>query len=196
MNTLVLFDFDGTITKKDSLVDFIKYAQGNSAYYSGLIKNYRTLAAYFLRFISNNTAKERILIHFFEGWDESTFKLVSDQYAIEQIDKIIRSKAMDRIRWHQDQNHKIVIVSASIECWLIEWCRKQELDLVATQLEVKEGRLTGRFASKNCHGAEKVKRLRDKFDLSTFEVIYAYGDSRGDKEMLAIADKSYYKPFR
>jgi phosphoserine phosphatase len=67
--------------------------------------------------------------------------------------------------------------------------------VLGTQIEVADGSLTGRFLTKNCYGQEKVKRLLEQYPDRREYHLTAYGDSRGDKEMLAFADESYYKPF-
>ena len=108
---------------------------------------------------------------------------------------MLRSEAMKRIAWHKNMGHTIVIVSASIESWLRPWCDKNKIDLIATRIEIKKGKVTGKFSSKNCHGAEKVNRIREKYSLPKYSEVYAYGDSLGDKEMLQIADKKHYQYF-
>lgn len=192
---IAFFDFDGTITKKDSLIDFIKYALGISFYYKGMLTLSPMLLAYKLRLISNNVAKEKLIAHFFKGWDNAHFQNVANDYSVYQIDKIIRPKAIERINWHIEQGHKIVIVSASIECWLKGWCEMNNLEFLATKLEVIDNKLTGKFSTNNCYGKEKVNRIKEKYNLSEYSSIFAYGDSKGDKEMLAIANKKHYKPF-
>jgi len=192
---LALFDFDGTITTKDSLVDFLKFAVGKPYYFIGLLLLSPVLLAYKVGFISNDTAKEILITHFFKDWRFDRFKKIADQYSVEKIDKIIRPIAFDKIRWHQDQGHKVVIVSASIDCWLKKWCKNHNIDLIATKLEVIEGKVTGKFAGKNCKGIEKVKRIKERYNLSEYIVVFAYGNSAGDKEMLSIADKQYYRCF-
>ncbi len=112
---LALFDFDGTITTKDSLADFTKFAVGKANYYLGLITLSPTLTAYVLHLLPNHIAKEKFITHFFKGWDVDDFRILTDRYAHGQIDKITRFKAIEKIRWHQNQGHKIIIVSASIE---------------------------------------------------------------------------------
>lgn len=192
---LSLFDFDGTITSKDSLADFIQYMVGKHAYYRGLMLLSPMLTAYKLKLISNHVAKETLISYFFKGWDRTQFQNMSDRYSIEKIDKIVRPNAIKRIRWHQKEGHKVVIVSASIECWLRKWSEKQNVELIATRLEMKNGKLTGKFATNNCYGIEKVNRIKEQYNLSEYSVIYAYGDSLGDKEMLSIATKRYYNYF-
>lgn len=193
---IAFFDFDGTITSKDSMAYFIKYAVGKRSYYSGLILMSPILIGFILRIIPNNIAKEKLISHFFKRWELTQFQKVADKYSLEQIDKIIRPKAMERIRWHQKQSHSVVIVSASMQPWLVAWCEKNNIALISTKLEVRKGKLTGKFATKNCYGVEKENRIREVYNLDSYEYIYAYGDSSGDKEMLSLADKSFYRPFR
>jgi HAD superfamily hydrolase (TIGR01490 family) len=196
LKAIAIFDFDGTITTVDSLEDFIKYAIGKKAYYLGLLAISPMLMAYVLKLMPNYIIKEKLFTHFFKGWDADYVHKLSDQYSLEQIDKITRPKAMEKIRWHKQQGHKVVIVSASMECWLSAWCKKNNIDLVSTRLEIIDDKLTGKFATRNCYGIEKVKRVREAHDLSQYGHIYAYGDSRGDKELLDLANESFYKPFR
>ena len=193
---LALFDFDGTVTREDSLSDFIQYTVGKSAYYRGLLSLSLTLVAYKLKLIPNYVAKEKVIAHFFRGWDEKKFQDIADHYSIEQIDKIARPQAIKKICWHKDRGDRVVIVSASMECWLAKWCAVNKLDLIATRLEVSDGKLTGKFATRNCYGREKVRRIIARYDLSEFSEIYAYGDSRGDREMFKIATQQYYNMFR
>ena len=196
LKKLALFDFDGTITTKDSLVDFIQFAVGKATYYKGLAKLSIMLTQYTLRIIPNHTAKEKLIGHFFQGWNTSDFKKIANKYGLSKIDKIIRPKALEKIDWHKQQGHKIIIVSASMKCWLQSWCDKNKIELISTQLEIKDKKITGKFATKNCYGIEKVNRIKELYTLDDYDYIYAYGDSSGDKELLALADKSVYKPFR
>jgi HAD superfamily hydrolase (TIGR01490 family) len=122
--------------------------------------------------------------------------LTGDQgVIIPQINVVVKKTAMQRINWHKQEGHKVVIVSASFDDVLKNWCDMNALDLIATKIEVRDGKLTGKFYSKNCYGPEKVKRVKEKYNLTGFEYIYAYGDSRGDREMLALADEGYYDFF-
>ena len=194
--TLALFDFDGTITTKDSLIDFIQFTIGKSKYYKGLLVLSPILILYKLKFIKNNIAKEKFITYFFRDWDIKLFNKFAEQYSLNQIDKIVRKKAIEKIKWHQSKGHQVVVVSASIECWLKPWCEKHNISLISTKLEIKDNRLTGKFATKNCFGIEKSNRVQKVYSLENIDFIYAYGDSSGDKELLALADESYYKPFR
>ena len=189
------FDFDGTITTDDSLVKFIRFAVGNTKLIWGMTLLSPMLTAYKLKFIPNYKAKQYMLSYFFKGISEEKFMQVANEYSLKHIDTIVRPKAMEKIAWHKDQGHTVVVVSASIECWLKPWCDKNNIDLIATRLEIEDGKLTGKFATKNCYGIEKVNRIKEKYNLAEYSIIYAYGDSSGDKEMLSIANERHYKHF-
>ena len=195
MEYLALFDFDGTITADDSLIKFIRFVVGDAKFVTGMIVLSPMLTAYKLKLIPNYKAKQYMLTYFFKGMSEEKFKQVANEYSLKHIDTIIRPKAMEKIAWHKEQGHKIVIVSASIECWLKPWCDKNNLDLIATKLKITQGIVTGKFLTKNCYGIEKANRVQEKYNLDDYDHIYAYGDSRGDKELLELADERFYKCF-
>lgn len=192
---IAFFDFDGTITSKDSLFDFVKYAVGKRRFYAGMLSLSPMLAAHKLHVISSHAAKERFMSHFFADWDESEFRDVADRYSLERIDRIARPAALRRIAWHQSQGHEVVVVSASLEDWLKKWCVGRGVGLIATRMEARDGRLTGKFATRNCSGAEKASRIRERYDLAGYQSIFAYGDSPGDKHMLQLSSRPHYRAF-
>ncbi len=195
-NKIALFDFDGTITTDDSLIKFIRYAKGDMQTALGMLWLSPMLIVYKLKLIPNYKAKQMMLSYFFKGINEENFKEVANEYSLNHIKTILRPKAMEKIEWHKEQGHKVILVSASIECWLKPWCNENNLDLIATKLEMIDGIVTGKFLTKNCYGIEKANRVQEVYNLSDYDYIYAYGDSRGDKELLELADESFYKPFR
>ena len=196
MIDLALFDFDGTITKDDSLLKFIRFVVGDVRFVFGLVVLSPILVAYKLKLIPNYKAKQKMLSWFFKGMSKEAFLKVANEYSLVHIDKILRSKAIEKINWHKNQGHKVVVVSASIECWLRPWCEKNGLELIATKLEIKDDIVTGKLLSKNCYGVEKANRIKEIYNLKDFEYIYSYGDSSGDKQMLELAHEKFYKPFR
>ena len=195
MSRIAFFDFDGTITSKDSLVEFIKFALGVFKYYKGLLFLSPILILFKLKFIPNDLAKEKLITYFFSGFDSKYFFEIASRYSKDEIPKIVRPKAIEKIIWHKQAGDKVVIVSASMESWLKCWCNENGVELLGTKLQVEKSKITGRFSSKNCYGLEKVHRIREKYNLDDYKVIYAYGDTMGDQQMLDLADKKYYKHF-
>ena len=87
----------------------------------------------------------------------------------------------------------MVVVSASLDVYLKPWCEAHHLDLICTELEVRAGTLTGGYRRGDCSAADKVTRLRERYDLARYPVIYAYGDTDEDREMLDIAHEKYFR---
>ncbi len=193
---IALFDFDGTITTDDSLIKFIRFVVGDLKTLWGMVFLSPMLVVYKLKLIPNYKAKQMMLSYFFKGMDKQQFQKIAEEYSLKHIDTILRPKAMEKITWHKELGHKVIVVSASIECWIRPWCDQNGLDLIATKIEVKDGFITGKFLTKNCYGIEKASRVKEAYNLDDYDYIYAYGDSRGDKELLGLADKSFYKLFR
>ncbi len=196
LKKIAFFDFDGTITIKDTLLEMIKFQKGSFSFYSGFLLHIPWLLAYMLKLIPNDTAKQKILKYFFGGMKEVDFQRTGDAFAETRLPRLIRPGALKEIGKLKADQVEIVIVSASAANWIRKWSDSLSLELVATMLEVKEGQLTGRIKGKNCYGLEKVRRIREKWNLDEFDEVYVYGDSEGDKPMLALATESFYKPFR
>jgi len=192
---IAFFDFDGTITTRDTLLEFIKYCYGKRAFYWGFFINSPYLFAYKMKIISNQRAKERILSHFFKGMKIEKFQGICDAFAKEIIPGLVRPLALEELKKLRSEGTNIIIVSASPQNWITGWINQLQLQLIATQLEVKDGKLCGTISGKNCYGEEKVRRIKALYNLESFDEIIAYGDSSGDKPMLQLGT-GYYKPFR
>src|SRR5258708_3717924 len=100
---------------------------------------------------------------------------------------------MDRLL---KEGFEMAVVSASAENWIRHFTQRLSLELVATKLEVKNGLITGKLEGKNCKGEQKVICIKERWNLTEYEEIYVYGDSFADKPMMALATRSFYRPFR
>jgi phosphatidylglycerophosphatase C len=192
---IAFFDFDGTITKADSTARFIRYLVGDSKFFIGIFFLLPFIFLYILNLISNNSIKEILITYFFKGKNINEFKKHAEYFSLNMLEPLIRKKALKEIQWHKENGHDVVIVSASIDLWLRPWCIKNDVALISSMLEVHNNIITGKTRSKNCYGSEKVKRIQELYNLSEYSYIYSYGNSRGDYEMLKIANESHYKPF-
>jgi len=120
-----------------------------------------------------------------------------ERFAVHVLPSLLRHEAMQRLEWHKQHGHRCVVISASLELYLQPWAIKAGFDdVIATQLETRDdGRVTGKLSGANCYGIEKVRRLETLLGERTGYSLYAYGDSRGDKELLSFADHPYYRKF-
>lgn len=193
---IAFFDFDGTVTRKDTLLEFIKYVKGESAFYFGFLLHAPVLVLYKLNVISNQRAKEIMLRYFFGKMDAGQFNSYCKSFAQEKLSALVRQKAVNEIQKLKEAGAEVVIVSASPENWLTNWCVDNGLQCVATKLVIKNNKITGDIDGFNCHGKEKVRRIQNEFSLNEYSAVYAYGDTPGDKHMLSLANYRFYKPFR
>ena len=193
---IAFFDFDGTITTHDTLLEFIRFSKGAFLFYLGFLLYSPWLVAYRLKIIPNQLAKEKILGFFFANTPLADFQSQCDRFAVEILPTLLRPKALAEIARLQQAGFVVAVVSASPENWIAGWAAANGLLLIATRLDIKEQQLTGRIAGRNCHGKEKVNRIHETFQLTDYKEIYAYGDSSGDRPMLALASISFFKPFR
>ena len=191
-----LFDFYGTLTTLDTLPAFIAHAVGRWRMLVGFGLFLPLIVLMKLHLYANGRTKERLFAHFFKGMTLETFDAHCQSFAKNNA-HILRPLGLKAIETSLQQGENVLIVSASITNWVLPFFSKlPQVKVIGTQIAVKEGKLTGRFASPNCHGAEKVRRVEHLFTPRELYYITAYGDSQGDKEMLAYADEQHYKPFR
>lgn len=195
--TVAVFDFDGTLTRRDSLFPFLEMVSGLFRYLWGLLLLSPTLARYALGLTPNWKAKEAVLTYFLSGLKDQKLNQLGQRFAVQQIPKMIRPEALERLRWHQEQGHQTVLISSSLEVYLSPWAETVGLNqVIGTQLVSESGRLTGRILGKNCYGREKVNRLTAWLGNLNGYCLYAYGDSSGDRELLDCVDYPYYRKFQ
>jgi HAD superfamily hydrolase (TIGR01490 family) len=193
---IAFFDFDGTITSKDTLLAFIRYSKGTQGLLWGFLRNSLHLIAYKLNLASNQTAKEKVLRYFFKNMPVEEFNSLCQRFSTRCLPGLIRKQALEEIKKLQQEGTIIVVVSASPENWISAWTDAMGVQLIASRLEEKEGKITGNILGRNCYGEEKVRRILEKHQVQDYEIVYAYGDTRGDQPMLKLATRAFYKPFR
>ena len=193
MKKIYAFDFDGTLTTKDTLIEFIRYAKGSMALGLGFMRYAHLLVMMKLGLYPNYKAKQKVFAHFFKDTTLDDFNALCKAFAASSS-HLLRPNAIEAIKHAIKEGSDVLIVSASIDNWVQPFF--PQVKVVGTQIEVIDGKLTGRFLSKNCYGQEKVNRILSLYPNRHDYHLTAYGDSRGDKEMLAFADESYFKPFR
>lgn len=193
--TLALFDFDGTITRNDTLIRFIIYTYGKFRFLLGMIWLLPFLVIYKLGLYSNEKAKQRMLSFFYKRWNYAEFKRKGEDFCRQVLPGLLRESALQKIQWHKKKMHRIIVVTASVEEWVHPWCESIGIECLCTQLEIKDNHITGRLGTPNCYGPEKVNRVKNILSLDQYETIYAYGDTKGDREMLKISGKPYFRHF-
>jgi phosphatidylglycerophosphatase C len=186
--TVAAFDFDGTLVARDSLVPFLRRLCGTRAVARALVLESRTLLRATRSPDQREPAKAALLARLLAGRRVVDVEQVAEVYAEHVVARCLRADTMRRVDWHRAEGHELVIVSASPELYLAPIGRVLDFDAVlGTRLEVDAGRLTGRLAGRNVRGDEKVVRLCAHLGSAPAQ-LWAYGDSAGDRELLAHAD--------
>ncbi|MDQ1380946.1 MAG: phosphatidylglycerophosphatase [Actinomycetota bacterium] len=187
--TFAAFDFDGTLTRRDTLVPFLATVVGRTAVMRALAAESGGLARAAAGRGDRDVAKERVLTRVLAGLPHSEVATAGRAFGTELARRAITPEARDRIAWHRREGHDVVIVSASLDVYLGEVAHALGVaHLLCTGLDIDErGHCTGRLLGANCRGPEKATRLQTLFGTEKVE-LWAYGNSRGDDEMLALAD--------
>lgn len=195
--TIHAFDFDGTLTRRDTLLEFIRYVKGNKEFLIGFLKHLHLLIMMKLGIMPNWKTKRIIFQYFFGGMTLEKFNEYCEKFAKEKA-SLLRKKGMVAVNKAVMDGDQVVIISASIENWVEPFFRFQvsnNINIICTKIQVVDGKLTGRFLTKNCYGEEKVRRLLEQYpDRKEYKLV-AYGDSRGDHALLDFADEGHYREF-
>lgn len=198
---VALFDFDGTLTSRDTLPLFIRYERGLNGLISALCSAIpQMIPLLWGKFSKRDVsvmaakAKEQLLRRCFQGKDCEAFA-ASMQGFIPVIEQFLCRPVVERMMQHQARGHEVAIVSASLDAWIRPWARSCGVSsIIATQpeFEVRDGKpcYTGRFLTPNCNGEEKVVRIREAYPKEKYHIV-AYGNSKGDFPMLRYADEAY-----
>ena len=192
--SIAFFDFDGTITSKESFSRFILFTQSKTRLISYFILLLPKILLYYLKIISDETLKQKVLFYFFKGYSIKQIEKWSHVFQ-KNIHKWTKKESVLRINWHLKKGHKVCVVSASPDFYLEQWCKNLNIDLICTEVKYESNTCNGHFKFPNCKGEEKVRRINLKYDLDQYETIYAYGDSKADKPMLSLAHYQYYRYF-
>jgi phosphatidylglycerophosphatase C len=158
------------------------------------------LAGHALKLVPNHVAKARLLRLILAGVGLKTINAWNERWLASCLPAQLQPWTLERLAWHRQSGHCCVLVSASPDIYLAPVAVQLQFDgLLCTRMEVRNGRLTGEMASPNCHGEQKVVRLKawlaDRFgpDIQRDLTLYAYGDSRGDLPMLDMATRAFYR---
>ena len=183
------FDVDGTLTTRDCVTPFLwRTARLKAAL--ALVRHPWTVVSAVAR--RDRDRLKEVVCTAFAGLDADALDAAGQEFAREVRRRWLRDDTVARLQRHRELGHRVVLASASLEPYLAPFGQLLEVDgVVCTRLERgPDGRLTGRLDGPNCRGAEKARRLEQWLVTQglTGASLWAYGDSPGDAELLALAD--------
>lgn len=189
LGPVVAFDFDGTLTVSDSFRGFLRWRSGTSAYLIGLARLAPDAARYLIH-RDRAVLKAAMVRVFLAGLPRAVLEQEASEYAAVAAPLLLRPDALKTWRRHRQEGARLVIVTASPDAIVAPFARALGADLLlGTRLTYgADDVVTGALDGANCRGLEKVRRLREVFG-DDVRLRAAYGDTAGDKEMLATADE-------
>lgn len=191
---IAAFDFDGTLTRHDTLLPFLVHACGRRAVADALARvapvAARARTGRGPAHVHPRDAGKEALVHRLLAGREAAWLTDAGAAFARTLPGRLRREMVDQLRWHQGQGHEVVLVSASLRAYLEPFAADQGIDhVIAVGFEVDgDGRLTGRLDGPNVRGPEKAVRLRAWLGPDEPGWLWAYGNSSGDAELLAMAD--------
>ena len=199
MRTIAAFDFDGTLLQGDSLLLFHRVLRGPGGMVLGWIRLLPALLNWKAGRRSTAWFKQHYLAVILAGTDARKRQQVLEHDLPERLIQGLRPEAVARLRWHDQQGHRLVIVSASPRALIQPVAQHLGVELIATETSNLAGEAaiaTLQLTSANCKGAEKVRRLEAWLGQPLQEIeLHAYGDSRGDRELLQAACEPHWRSF-
>lgn len=173
-----IYDFDGTLYAGDSTMDFLKYSFKK---HPALIRflpamGIAALKHYGFHSIEKTCMKETFY-SLFTGYDAES--LLEEFWDIHE---------KNIFPWYPGKQQKDddIIISASPEFLLKPICQRLGIRyLIASRVDSKTGKYTG----KNCHGPDKVLRLKEELGITQCDNFYS--DAYSDQPMAEIAEKAW-----
>lgn len=196
--SIAAFDFDNTITIRDTAKDFLFYSFPRSQVMWNSIKWLPFFVLGKFGIIDNEEAKQHLFYMFLQNLSVQQFQEKCTQYSLKRIPQIIRKEAMNKIKWHKDQGHKVVVISASFKAWIKPWAEENNIDkIIATEIIFGANKkIKKNFIVENCYGENKVKHFLKQFPNRDEYELYVYGDNKEtDGPLLNIADHAFYRKF-
>jgi phosphatidylglycerophosphatase C len=190
---LALFDFDGTITFCDTFSAFVFFATPTRRIVSGVVELAPMIVRFRLGLVKAKEMRRAMIAQAFTGRSEAEVRAQGKRFATDVLPKVMRPEVLERIAWHESRGHRVALVSASLGVYLDPLCRRMGWERISSDLEAKDGILTGRYEGEDCTGSVKASRVRERFSLAQFADIYAYGDTAEDRELLGLASRRFFR---
>ncbi|MEO8777372.1 MAG: HAD family hydrolase [Rhodanobacter sp.] len=190
---LALFDFDGTITNRETMPDFMQMAVRPGRLWLGKILLLPLILAYKAKLVSGVVVRAAICLFGFWRVPAHELEAHGQRFAENCLPTVLRPEAMSRIAWHKARGDTVVVVSGGLDVYLRHWCREHGVELLCSTLERHNGKLTGRYFGHQCVRGEKARLVQEQFPLAHFAHVFAYGDTPEDRELLALAHEANYR---
>ncbi len=194
-SVLSVFDFDGTLTRHDSFIPFLRFAFGRRHFSKKMLHLVVPTLRCLRRKLTRDELKEVLIEKFMTGVDEVWVREQAAAYCLKNFTRLMRPKGLLAVAAEVQSGATVTLCSASPEIVLRPFADQLGIRLIGTQLEVKDGKLTGRISGHNCRCGQKVARLEQVYGPLEQYHLRAWGDTRGDYELLSAAQDPHWRQF-
>ncbi|CAI8902201.1 MULTISPECIES: HAD family hydrolase [unclassified Chryseobacterium] len=194
MKKLYCFDFDGTLTYKDTMFMYLKFYD-STKYRIQFLRHVPLFILLKLKLAETEKVKKSFIGSILKGQTQEKIEQKSKLFFEQHYPKIVRENALDFINNIDHNNTQSLLVTASLDIWVKPFAQALKMELVSTRAEFKNGVFTGNFVGKNCNGKEKLVRIKEEINDSKYDKIIAFGDTSGDRPMLKWANEGHYQFF-
>lgn len=194
MKKLYCFDFDGTLTKEDTMFSFLRF-YNKKKFLVNFAKHTPLFILLKLKLANAEKVKKSFIASILKGESEEKINQKANLFFEKNYPKIIRPTAISFIQNIDREKVDCYLVTASLDIWVRPFAEKFGFKLIATKAKFENGLYTGHFLTKNCNGKEKVHRITQAIEGLKFDKTLAFGDTSGDQEMLNWADEGFFRFF-
>lgn len=192
---LSVFDFDGTLTRHDSFVPFLRFAFGTSEFTRRILRLALPSLRYFGRSMSRDELKAQLISTFLTGVEAKWVAQKAEEFCQLVWPKLMRPSGLRSVAVELASGAEVTLCSASPALVLRPFAERLGIKLIGTELEVVNDRLTGKISGSNCRCENKVLRLAAIYGPLDQYRLRAWGDTRGDHELLAAAQDAHWRHF-
>lgn len=194
MKKLYLFDFDGTLTYKDTMFLYLKYYDA-AKFRKQFLKHIPLFILLKLKLADAEMVKKSFIASILKGQTRKSIEQKSQHFFERYYPEIFRNTALEFIDSIDRASTESFLVTASLDIWVKPFADELKLELLSTKAEFVNNIFTGNFIGKNCNGKEKVHRIQVAITGKKFDKLIAFGDTSGDLPMMDFADESHYEFF-
>ncbi|MBW1895062.1 MAG: HAD family hydrolase [Deltaproteobacteria bacterium] len=198
--TAAFFDFDKTLLTVESAKPGLRYLYERGEVTFGFVLSIMFANVFFQRHLISEKKMGLLMLRLYRGKLLEKFEMHAVEFYNDRLKPLLARNILSCVEEHRQKGHVLVLVSGSVRYFLRPVVEDLGFDhLLCTDLEVKNGLLTGKTEGRICIDIEKriqVEKLAEQENLDLF-ASYAYGNHQSDIPLLDLVGHAFVvKPTR
>lgn len=189
---LVVFDLDGTLTRKDTLVAFSEFTHGKFISFLIFSMVSPLIALAFMGILKRQFLKELLLKIHYKGKSEQELKNMGSQFAEKVMPALLNDAIYSAMKAHLAEGNTVLVLTASCDVWVEPWCNLQKIEFLGSRMQFNNSVCTGKLVGENCRGEVKVKMMKEYFQTNIYSLEAAYGNEKSDLAVMNLARNKFF----